>query len=449
MRNKIIILVLLAQTSFLQGQNNTKSIYSYYGLGEFQSANSITVKTLGGSSMGMMPGSYPNLANPISIAGRKMVDFDIAIEANTRLLKTQTAERTALAGTVNYVSLAFNTWHRDYKIRDTFGNVVRKIPVRHNMMFGLSPYSAMNYEFSVQGDTTTNRTLLSAGGKGSLTSLHINQALQLLDTQLTFGFSYQYIFGTLLENKLKNLLNDSNSIGYEQSINQRISGRIFGVSANYSGNLSAKKGYKQTIGAEYQFSSNFNNDALNLTRTVQNFFEVKDTLFNNQSKGKIAIPSKLSVGYGIQNKNLWAISLDYTSQKMSSYSNPLSPSTLVDISRYSLGFMVNPKRAENSGSGLSKIKSIEWRTGFFYQTGPYAVKINNSLTPISEYGINFGAGIPMVKKYDKQAYTSYVNLGVQYSQRGNTNNGLVMENVLRLNLSVSLSDLWFRRYNYN
>jgi|GEM_PF-3238358 len=449
MRNKIIILVLLVQTGFLQGQNNTKSIYSYYGLGEFQPASSIAVRTLGGSNMGMMPGSYPNLANPISIAGRKMVDFDIAVEANTRLLKTQTAERTDLAGTVSYVSLAFNTWHRDYKRRDSAGNIVRKIPVRHNMMFGLSPYSAMNYVFAIEGDSNTNRTLLSAGGKGSLSSLHINQAIQVLDTQLTFGFSYQYIFGGFVESRLKNILNDSNSIGYEQSINQRISGRIFGVSANYSGNLSAKKGYKQTMGIQYQFASSLNNDVLNLTRTVENFFQVKDTLLNFHGKGEITIPSKLSIGYGIQNKNLWAVSLDYTSQKMSGYSNPLNPSTLVDISRYSLGFMVNPKRAETSGTSLSKVKSIEWRTGFFYQTGPYAVKINNSLTAISEYGINFGAGIPMVKKYDKQAYTSYVNIGVQYSQRGNTNNGLVMENVLRLNLSVSLSDLWFRRYNYN
>ncbi len=452
MLNRKLLIVFAIFAAQMQAQNNTKSLYSFYGLGEIQPTGSVATRTLGGSNLGIMPGQYPNLANPLSLAGRKSVDFEIGLEGNTRLQQTLTAKKTDLAGNVSYISLGFNVLHKDYLDRDSAGKsrtIIKRYPVRYNMMLGLAPYAAMDYDFAVQGDSNTFRTLYSAGGRGSLTSLYWNHALQLLDTQLTLGFSAQYLFGTYAESSLKNLINDSNSIGYEQTINQRITGTKIGASIAYTNTLSKKAGLIQSFAGQYQFDANLKNDAYNFVRTVSDFFAVKDTLQFSNTAEKVFLPGSLRFGYGLQKDHNWSLSLDYLTQKMSAYSNSAASSQLMDIQRYNLGLQLNPERIKYASEKLNPFQRVEWRTGVYYQNGPYAVKINNNLTSINEYGINFGAGIPMIKKIDRVTYVSYVNIGLQYAQRGNNENGLVKENIFRVNLSMHLSDLWFRKFNYN
>ena len=90
----------------LNAQNNTKSIYSSYGVGVFQSQDANAFKGMAASSYGFRHGFKPNLANPLSIAGRERVDFNLGFEFNNRLQQTSAAQRTDLAGNVNHVSFA-------------------------------------------------------------------------------------------------------------------------------------------------------------------------------------------------------------------------------------------------------------------------------------------------------------------------------------------------------
>ncbi len=450
MLNRTYIIIIPLICSFqLAAQNNTKSLYSFYGLGELQNASSVAGRTLGGSYMGIAPGNFPNLLNPLSLSGRKVVDFEMGLEANYRIQSTNNAARTDWAGNVSYLSLAYNTLHKAIKIRDSSGRVKKTIPLRYNQMLGVAPFAAMDYDFSIAGDTNTFRTLLTNGGKGSLNSIYYNHALQFFDTQFTLGFGYQYVFGTYVETSLKNLLNDTASVGIESLLSQRVKGRLYSLSLGYQGYLSKKIGLKHSVSANYRLSNQFSNNAISLTRTVEDFFTIKDTFSYTTNAFNINMPSVINIGYGLQFKNLWALSFQYDQQKMSAFINPAKQSNLTDIERMSIGLQINPNRLAAEGKTLRFYKTVEWRAGFFYQSGPYSVKINNILTPIKEYGINFGAGIPVIQKIDRKNYASYVNIGLQYSARGNSNNGLLRENIFRVNLSMHLSDLWFRKFNYN
>jgi len=93
---------------------------------------------------------------------------------------------------------------------------------------------------------------------------------------------------------------------------------------------------------------------------------------------------------------------------------------------------------------------LKYRAGFNYtQTN---IKIND--TPINEFGINFGIGIPLLITAANddgllQKVLIYAfNVGFEAGSRGTTNKNLVRENFYRLKIGISLSDKWFVKRKY-
>jgi len=468
MLNKLIIsLSFFAVASMLTAQNNTKSIYSSYGVGVFQIQDANAFKGMASSSYGFRHGFKPNLANPLSVAGRKRVDFDFGFEFNTRLQQTTTLQRTDIAGNVNHLSLSFNTWHFNKKKRyknplDTTKILTKDRKFRWNTMLGVAPYTAMDYDYAIEGDTGTFKTLLSVGGAGGLNSVYFNNAFQVLDTTISFGVSVQRLFGSVTESRLKNLLNDSNSIGYQQTIDQRITGMRYGFTAGYSGRLNLRpdtnkfgekrprSNMRHTLTAGYTLSSNLSSETDIILRSVQDFFTVKDTISQSSPKGMITLPSILRLGYGLEHDHKWAWSVDFQSSDLSLYKNTIDTSSMSKMTRLSTGFILNPERSLKLTESIAWYKKVEWSFGAFYQTGPFAVQNNNSLTSINEYGISFGVALPMKSRFNsKKTVISYLYLSTQYSQRGTISDGLIKEDIFRVNLAFNLSDKWFSKRAYN
>jgi hypothetical protein len=63
--------------------------------------------------------------------------------------------------------------------------------------------------------------------------------------------------------------------------------------------------------------------------------------------------------------------------------------------------------------------------------------------------MSFGMGLPL-DNYNNLARTQFsrINLAFEYTKRGNSSN-LLRENLYRLSLGVSLSDLWFGKAKYD
>lgn len=455
MLNKLFIcLSIFAFAAALNAQNNTKSIYSSYGVGVFQTQDANAFKGMAASSYGFRHGFKPNLANPLSVAGRERVDFDLGFEFNNRLQQTSTLQRTDLAGNVNHVSIGFNTWryNKEKKYlnpKDTTETLIKNRKFRWNTMVGLAPYTAMDYDYAIEGDTSTFQSILSVGGSGGLNSIYFNNAFQVLDTTISFGVSAQRLFGSITESRLKNLLSDSASIGYQQTIDQRIKGWRLGFNIGYSGKPKPKSDFWHTFTAGYTLKSNLSSETDVLLRTVQDFFQVKDTISLSSPSGTISLPSVLRLGYGIENENKWAWSVDFQSSDLSLYSNTNDSSSMNQMTRVSTGFILNPERMLKLTDNLDWYRKLEWSFGAFYQTGPFAVQNNGVLSNINEYGISFGVALPMKSRFnDKKTVVSYMYLNAQYSQRGTVNDGLIKEDIFRINLAFNLSDKWFKKRAY-
>jgi hypothetical protein len=82
---------------------------------------------------------------------------------------------------------------------------------------------------------------------------------------------------------------------------------------------------------------------------------------------------------------------------------------------------------------------IVYRGGFRYEnTG---LVINN--TPIKDGALTLGLGMPL-----KGAFSN-INIGFELGERGTKSAGLVSEQYMNFNVSLSLNDRWFVKRKYD
>ena len=77
---------------------------------------------------------------------------------------------------------------------------------------------------------------------------------------------------------------------------------------------------------------------------------------------------------------------------------------------------------------------------FGFRTEQMSTIVNN--IPLTETGISFGLGLPL-------AGLSNANVGLEISQRGQKEAGLVQETIVALRVGLSLNDIWFVKRKYN
>ena len=63
-------------------------------------------------------------------------------------------------------------------------------------------------------------------------------------------------------------------------------------------------------------------------------------------------------------------------------------------------------------------------------------------TQLSEKAVSAGIGFPVGRNYLLQTF-SMINVGVEYSMLGTTNNGLIQENILKVTFGFTMNDRWF------
>ena len=163
-----------------------------------------------------------------------------------------------------------------------------------------------------------------------------------------------------------------------------------------------------------------------------------DLAANNLDKTNLKLPTKFTIGAGIGEPRKWFAGVDFKTQNIASFSNPLynyQNTSFENASTLAMGGFYIPKY--NSFS--SYFKRVTYRAGMrFEKTG---LKINNE--SIREFGISFGLGLPVGATY------SNANIGVEFGNRGTTNNNLIKENFINLQFSLSLNDRWFQKRKYD
>ena len=142
----------------------------------------------------------------------------------------------------------------------------------------------------------------------------------------------------------------------------------------------------------------------------------------------------LSAGFGVSfNSARSTISADvkYQNWAAASFSDD---NEFRDTFHYAFGYEYKTNFSSDHNFNL-----VSLRTGVFYKDN----YLDLSDGTFSEWGINFGFGIPV------QGNKASINLNYTYYQRGTTHNGLIEETASQINFDVVIRDVWFVRRKFD
>lgn len=413
MTKKVIVIVALFFGLIGYSQENTASPYSFYGLGDIKFKGTEDAKALGGLSFANDSLSL-NLLNPASYAGLKFVSFGVGGTTTfTKLQNTATiekAKRTAL----DYLAIGV-------PIGSKFG-----------ASFGILPYSAVGYK--VQSSETVGSQVRTSRftGDGNINRAYLG-AGYMVNKNLSVGVDFQYNFGIIENESIENLTGVQ--LTSRELNSSTISGVSFNIGALYTNKINEKLNVFSsfTFSPETKLNSQNNRNLATVTFSINGSENIIDSQDVNVNNTKLLVPSKLSFGAGIGEKNKWLVGTEITftgsNKQNNRFDDVLTNYSFENGQKYALGGYYIPKYDSYS----SYFSRIVFRTGFVYQKTGLIIE-NQS---INDYGMNFGLGLPVG--------LSKINLAVEFGKKGTTNNNLIEENYFNFSIGLSLSDKWFRK----
>jgi hypothetical protein len=344
-----------------------------------------------------------------------------------------------------------------------FSYVQVGIPLRKNwgMSFGLRPVSRVSYKIDryerlydpITGSSIDSSVTQFEGDGGSYIG-SIGTGLSLfskdrkgLEEKLSVGINAGYFFGRKNYNSRRSFLNDT--VAYYQA--------NFQNTTNF-GNLSLQGGLQYqlplnkklllTLGAFGQLGQTL--------RARQDI--VRETFFFDQSQGQlrldsisdlrgiagqIQLPASYTAGFTLQKfavpnkEGGWLFGIDYMSQPWSEYRFYGKADSLRNKWELRMGAQITPVPQR------SYVSNVSYRFGFF--VGPDYVSLGRTLP---QFGASMGLGLPVGISRQAPNQVTFVNLSFEYIRRGNNTN-VLQENLFRLSLGFSLSDIWFIKRQYD
>jgi len=429
MIKKIVITVVCFATTGLYAQNGSVSPYSYFGIGEIQSKGTMENQMMGG--IGMFADSiHVNLKNPAALS-KLGVQFgeNFGITAYTfglshkRLsLQNSTESQSSSSTNLEYLSIAM-------AIKKGFG-----------IGFGIMPYSSVGYNL-VSENVNDNDVLVTNifEGDGGLNKVYFSVGYEFVKN-LSVGVTANFNFGTMDYDRIQSLENVQ--FGTFDKRTSEVNGMDFNYALNYNPTINDKYNIFASLRVNTQANLTSKNEkeigSFSVT-TGQNIEVIKADLDAvNLRNTELKIPTTTTLGLGFGEHRKWFLGAEYSFQGLSSFSNDfIDVDNLVyeDASSFAFGGFYIPDHSAFSGY----YKQITYRAGLrMDKTG---MTINN--TEINNFGITFGFGFPMRGSF------SNLNLGFELGKRGTTDANLIEEDYFKVNLGLSLNDLWFSKRRIN
>ncbi|WP_304130715.1 hypothetical protein [Ignavibacterium album] len=412
MKLNFVIIFLLALSSFIYSQSS--SPYTRYGIGDLKYSFSARQQGMGQLGVSLLDKAHISTTNPASWAdfNRTRIEFGL---------------------TYNGVSISDNNSNY-YTAETEIEGFTFGFPVSSDygigIAAGLIPYSRISYK-AIQDyqstDTLISDYSITYEGKGGLSKLFIGSSVRV-PFGFSFGATLDYYFGNLNYLSTLTFKNEDNYTA-EYSLSYRPTG--FGTTAGFiSSNLNEilKAEFLSDIrlGASINYISKLDTDTI-LTTTSS---ILVDTIA--QSRTKFEIPLRINLGLSFIIGKNYLVTIDYSSQNFNNFKiagNNINE--LRDGFKFSTGFEFIPTQQ----LGMTFWERVNWRFGLSYEKTPYYFRN----TGIDQYSIYSGLTFPL-------GSDNSIDMALQYSLRGTTENNLLKENFIKLNLGISFGELWFLRY---
>jgi len=428
---KITCFVLAALPLFCFAQEN--SPYSRYGVGNILPPANIANRAMGGISAGYSDPTSVNTVNPATYSDLIYSTLDVGLEYDGRQLKSKNPEGSYKSnnGIISYMQFGFPLLLTNKK--------AQKNKVGWGMAFGLKPVSRINYKISNQVRSVDSISTVYEGN-GGVNQVFVGTGLRIKN--FSFGVNSGYLFGK--KNYDTRLLFNNDTLNYYKTHygSQTNFGGIF-LDAGVQYEAKLKKGYLR-FGAYGTFQKAYSATRDDLRETFDYSAQTSDVQtidtvqYTEGQKGKVQLPGTFGAGFTYSNDHL-VIGADYETTQWDKYRFFGQKDFLKNSWNTKIGLQYLPATPGATGY----FNYVKYRAGFSF--GQDYISVDHSL-PV--YTVSVGGAFPLKLKhsfYDHQY--SIMNFTFEYGNRGNSQNNIT-ENLYKVSLGFSLSDIWFIRQKY-
>ena len=440
----ILSLVVIFTSLFAQAQEN--SPYSRYGMGDIVPGQSISSRSMGGISVGVVD-IFPigravtsiNINNPAALGYLRSTIFDFGLEVDKKTLRSNTspAKYSAKNAIISYFQLGLPL---------TTPKMLKK-DMSLGLSFGLRPITKVNYKIvssSYLRGIDSVATLYE--GTGGINQVNISSGLRI--KKFSFGLTGAYNFGNKETNSKREFLVDT--IRYSSSnsdVKTTFTGLSFNLGAQYSMLLKDSGSIIFGATANLQHKLNGKRDRLDETFVFGSNNEVLsvDTVKYTQGLvGKITMPASYTVGFTYSDKDAhWIVGADINLSQWSNFRSYGQTDAVKNTSKIHVGAQYFPGKSNTPASKYWQF--VKYRAGFYY--GNDYINLG---TKRPDYAFTFGTGMPLtsLRRFGASEFV-LLNTGVEIGQRGSKANQSLREGIFRFNVGVSIStSSWFQKRKY-
>ncbi|MGH1383773.1 outer membrane protein transport protein [Kordia sp.] len=430
----LLILLFICQSSI--AQQGTTSPYSFLGIGDLKFKGTTENRSMAGMSI-YSDSIHINLQNPAAYGNLKFTTYTLGASYSQLRLESSAGTDKGSSTALDYLAVAF------------------PISSKMGVGFGIVPFSSVGYNFEGIGESgiaSAPYKFAQYEGEGGLNSVFVSLGYKITKA-FSVGATVNYNFGNIKNQNTEFLgeLNDSGlffrtlNYGTRSKDESKLSGLSYNLGAYYETKFNDKLSLTTSLTFSPQSDLTSRNtrelSALNVTGTGGEIIspgQVDQVDLGNRTKTDLVLPTKLSFGAGIGEKNKWFAGAEYTLQNNSDFGNSLTTIENVNYdngSKIAAGGFYIPKY----NSFTSYWERVTYRAGIRYESTGIMVRNEG----INDFGMSFGVGLPVARSL------SNINLGVEFGKRGTLNSGLIKENYVNFHISLSLNDKWFIKRKYN
>jgi hypothetical protein len=400
MIKKILVAFLLLTSVTFLAQRTNSSPYSYFGIGEEFSETTVEQSSMGGIGVAFNHYKYLNFTNPAAYSDLRYTTYSFGILNNDLTVKSGTSKQNVNSTSLSYFALAF-----------PIGN-------KAGLSIGLQPVSAVGYSLtnSITDDNGELSEISSFSGNGGVNRVYSSFGIKVAKG-FSVGLEADYNFGNV-DNSILNRRSNV-SLGTKFDEITVIEGTSVKLGVQYQKELKNK--LILNAGATFKLGNSLKVTGDDYLYSLTFTGSPKDTVSSNKINGKFNLPLKSIVGIGIGKYDNWYAGLEYENQEAISTTGLVASTS----GAYRYG---SSNRISLGGFYLPKINSISnywnrvtYRAGARFEKSGLMVDgsgNNTNFTPIDDFGISFGLGLPLQR-------LSSVNLGFEFGKRGTTNNNLI------------------------
>lgn len=395
----ILVFFIIVSTAYTQGGSN----YSILGIGDINYGGNAHYDALGGTSIAFPSITGINLKNPALWNNVTTTRLQAGYKFNQHINSNNDLTTLQNNGSLSGFSVLFAI--------DTNNGISASL--------GIYPYSTINYLTATKINTKIlDLPILGTNtyqGKGGISAAYLGISTKIIN-ELSVGLSIFSAFGKVEHSRTTEYTDDPYLFKYESKKEDVFSG------VGLKGGLLTSPLKNFYLGYFFEYMKNLDVDS----KIIYSSPLIGDTSVSVQEN--FILPFSQGIGLGFQS-GLFQFGFDFSFQNFEELKYNINDNTQFTDS-WQLNFGVN--RIGNQSLNAKSLDKVSYKFGLAVKKLYYKILNNN----IYEYSFSTGALIPWSDTFN-------TDISLTFGTKGINTNGLIREYFGRLNIDLSIGEVWF------